>query len=172
MPASVPALAMADRWSGSRRAAYLAYQASFWANGILTAQVPVRYGADSLLATHAMRLARESLELDPANVEALQTVAALMSAVPAFQDPRAEAAIRERIVTLRPGDLNELVPWLRLVAALSASPASRDPGLIERAEAARRRFVGLLDLCLVLWPDPGLARLRQQWAAAPGAPAP
>jgi hypothetical protein len=53
---------------------------------------------------------------------------------------------------------------MRLVATVASDPATRDPAILERAEAARRRYVHLLGIALKLWPDPGLERLRAQWS--------
>jgi len=160
-----PALAAAGRWRDLRRADYLANQAEFWLVCNVDSLVPPREDTDSLLATTALALARASLVLDPDNLHGLKVAAALMSAVPRLDDPRAEAQIRRRIVLQRPGDLSELTAYLRAAARLMRDPAVRNEGLQEEAEAARRRFVGLLDLALKLGNDPDLERQRERWSA-------
>jgi len=163
MRQDVAALAVAERWPATRRADYLAYQAEFWRSFPSESLVTLGPARDSLFA-RARRLAGDALALDPANLQALETTAALMSGVPRYRDPLAEAGIRQRIVELRPGDLAELEPYFHLVDAIMRDPATRRDEIREHAEAVRLRYVRILDLCLRVWRHPSLAALRQRWA--------
>jgi hypothetical protein len=159
-----PALHAAARWQGTRRAELLAHEADFLRLCVTDSLVPVEVGAESWLLERAMTLARASLAIDPGNLQALQTLATLTSDVPRFRDPMEELRVRRRLVELRPGDLNELTPYFRVVLRLTTDTAGGDPGLMDEAERVRQRFVRLLEMCSRVHPYPALARLRVQWS--------
>ncbi len=161
--AEVPALREAERWRGHRRAEYLAYQADFWQTCITDSLFASRQWPSSLLATRAMALAESSLAIDPANLQALQTIAALRSTVARFRDPVEELRIRRRIVEGRPGDTAELVLYFRLVMSIMRDSALRDPALFDDAQVVRLRFVRLLEICMRCSNAPELAQLHQRW---------
>ena len=160
----VRAVAVAERWQGKRRAEYLAYQADLWRACVTDSLVRADANVQSLMVTRSMALARASLSLDPGNLQALQTTAALLSSVPHLRDPRLEVQIRHRIVLERPGDLGELIPYFQSVVAVMRDPALSDPALLDQAEDARRRFVRLVGLCQRIWSNPVLAQLHEQWS--------
>lgn len=166
------ALALAARWQGERRAAALAYQAETWRTGLADSLFPAGSRAESLAIARVRDLARASLAIDPDHLQALQTLVALMSEVPALGDASAELAMRREIVRQRPGIESELEPYVKLaMQAAGDSAAGHGPRLAE-AEAARRRFVSLLDLCLRISDDAELVRLRGKWSAPLGSRTP
>lgn len=163
--AAVPALDVADGWRGLRRAEYLAYQADGWQSLVGDPLVPGGSDLESICTDRACALAESSLALEPENLQALQTLAALRHSVPRYRDPRAEAALRLRIVEQRPGDLAELEPYFELVVGIMRDPAPRDPTILDRAEAVRRRYLSLLELCPKVWNHGDLVRLQIRWSA-------
>jgi hypothetical protein len=161
---AVPALAIANGWSGSRRAELLAYEAEFLRERVSDRVVPLATGEHEWLLARSMSLADSALALDGENVQALQTRAALLTDDSRLRDPLRELQIRSRLVRLRPGDFSELVPYLRLALRLTKDPAHGDPSFAREAEAARARLLNLLEICARISPDPQWPRLRQEWS--------
>jgi len=165
----VPAMAAAERWRGVRRGQYLADQADLWRRFLTDWRDASTFSLDSLVAERAVTLARASQAVDSTQLQALQTLAAVMGAaerVPAaarYRDRFEEIAIRRRIVEIRPGDPEEVRAYLTLARSLASDPDPRVPELLRRAEQDRQRYLRLLNLARRIYPAPLLERRMREW---------
>ena len=165
----VPALAVAERWQGERRGEYLADQADLWRRFLTDWRTGATARRDSIVAARAVTLARASLEVDSAQIQALQTLAAVMSArerVPEAArhgDRYEEAVIRHRIVALRPGDPDEAVAYFTLVRSLAGERDPRVPEMLRVVELDRRRYQQVLRLALRISRSPVLEQRLRDW---------
>jgi len=166
---AVPALEAAERWTGVRRGEYLADQADLWRRFLTDWRSATTIPHDSLVATRAVELARASLAVDSTQIQALQTLVAVMDAgerIPAaarHRDPFEEVDLRRRIVALRPGDPNEVRAYFTLARSLGKEPDPRVPEILRRAELDRRGHLNLLRLAQRVYPTPLIERRMREW---------
>lgn len=157
---TIPALRDTERWPGKLRADLAAYRADFLCQSLQDAQVGLDAAADSAVAARAMSLARNALDLDPSNDQALRSLILLLSR---RGERREELQLRERLLDLRPGDFEQITAYLRLaVAELRSSPSRAE--LAARAESVRGRFLRLLEIANRIAPDPQFVALREHWS--------
>jgi hypothetical protein len=163
-PPKDPVPRFETRWGQEHQADLLAYESDFLCTCVTDSLLSEAYRNDARVPAKAMALARASLEIEPGNVTALQARDALMAAVPALADPRQEVLLRARIVEQRPGDLAELVPFLRLVLRRNGDPATRDAALDRAAREAQSRFLRILALATKVSDDSQLSQLYRDWS--------
>ena len=162
-PPEVQALAVAARWSGARRAAFLSGQAEIWRLAVHEGLLQSGAAAESLSVARAMALTGESLAADSTNLRALITRAGLLRRAPGLRDPIGELRLRRRIVAQRPGDLTQLAFYFSAAVRVAADPVFGAAAL-EEAETVRRRYVALLGTASRLWDGPEIAALRDEWS--------
>jgi hypothetical protein len=161
----VPALAIASRWRGSWRADFLSYQADLWMSCWVDSLAGSSAEERLKIAERAVRLAREGLRFDTFNVQALQVLAWSYGSVREIADLDSEVYVRHRIVALRPGSPEEMIPYCRSVGRLVHGARHWDPRILEVAEADRRQFSQVLSLAVQICPDVDLARFRDHWSS-------
>lgn len=154
----------AAAWEREHRADLLGLEADFMWTCMTDSLLPPDHLSDLRVAGRALERARESIAIDPKNQHGLQAAAAIMGHVPSLGDPKAEAMVRARLVEQRPGDLEELMPLLRLVLRLDANPATADTTIDRLGRQAHQRFLSLLDVCTKVYPHPQLVKLRSDWS--------
>jgi hypothetical protein len=157
---TLPALREAAGWRGERAAELLAHRADFLAQMLGDSLVALGARTDSIVGVRAMDHARAALSLDAGNAQALETLASLLAR---GGERLAELEARQRLVDLTPGDYTRVVAYLRLALEIHRT-LDGGADLLQRAEAARDRFVRLLGIAQRLDPRSPFAAVRERWS--------